>query len=82
MLLLRSLNSKNFVEVVFNWLSDSLFPFSNCTTRHYYYYFVKTEGVKYLRGYLGIPEEVVPITHKKVKKNYTGIEEREGTVLH
>jgi len=64
MMMLRSLHSRNYVELVYNW--------------HHYYYFVKTEGVKFLRGHLGIPEEVVPITHKKTKKNYTGTEERDG----
>ena len=62
-LLLRSLLSRNYVELVFNW--------------HHYYYYVKTEGVKYLRDQLGIFEEVLPITFKKVKKNYFGTEERE-----
>ena len=62
-LLLRSLLSRNYVELVFNW--------------HHYYYYVKTEGVKFLRDQLGIYEEVLPITFKKVKKNYFGTEERE-----
>jgi small subunit ribosomal protein S10e len=62
-LLLRSLLSRNYVELVFNW--------------HHYYYYVKTEGVKFLRDQLGIFEEVLPITFKKVKKNYFGTEERE-----
>jgi small subunit ribosomal protein S10e len=47
-------------------------------SRHHYYYYVKTEGVKYLREALGITDEVIPITFKKVKKNYYGTEEREG----
>jgi len=63
MMLLKSLHSKNYVELVFCW--------------HHFYYFVKTEGIKYLRGVLGIPDEVVPLTYKKTKKNYTGVEERE-----
>ena len=43
------------------------------------YYFVKTEGVKFLRDSLGIVEEnVVPITFKKTKKDFIGREEREG----
>ena len=62
-MLLRSLHSRNYVECVYNW--------------HHYYYYVKTEGVKHLREALGITEEVIPITHKKVKKNYFGTEERE-----
>ena len=62
-MLLRSLKSKDLVELVYNW--------------HHYYYYVKVEGVKYLREALGITDEVIPITHKKVKKNYFGAEERE-----
>jgi hypothetical protein len=31
-----------------------------------------------LREALGITDEVIPITFKKVKKNYYGTEEREG----
>eukprot|EP00331_Platyophrya_macrostoma_P009284 CAMPEP_0176433512 /NCGR_PEP_ID=MMETSP0127-20121128/16068_1 /TAXON_ID=938130 /ORGANISM="Platyophrya macrostoma, Strain WH" /LENGTH=167 /DNA_ID=CAMNT_0017815957 /DNA_START=80 /DNA_END=581 /DNA_ORIENTATION=+ len=61
MMLLKSLHSKNYVELVFCW--------------HHFYYFVKTEGIKYLRTVLGIPDEVVPLTYKKTKKNYTGVEE-------
>ena len=62
-MLLRSLLSRNCVELVFNW--------------NHYYYYLKTEGVKFLREALGITEEVIPITYKKVKKNYFGAEERE-----
>ena len=39
---------------------------------------MKTTGVKYLRETLGISEEVIPITHKKVKKNYAGKAEGDG----
>jgi len=63
MMIMKSLMSKGFLELVFNW--------------HYFYYFVKINGVKYLRETLGIHEEVIPITHKKVKKNYAGKEEGE-----
>jgi len=61
--MMKSLSSKGLVDLVFNW--------------HYYYYFLKTEGVKHLREVLGIGEEVIPITHKKVKKSYAGKEEGE-----
>eukprot|EP01016_Furgasonia_blochmanni_P039826 TRINITY_DN4_c0_g1_i1.p2 TRINITY_DN4_c0_g1~~TRINITY_DN4_c0_g1_i1.p2 ORF type:complete len:194 (+),score=75.43 TRINITY_DN4_c0_g1_i1:128-709(+) len=63
-MMLRSLKSKGLVELVFNW-------------RHYYY-FLKKEGVEWLRGQLGIVGEVVPITHKKTNKNYRGEEADEG----
>ncbi len=33
-----------------------------------------------MREILGIPDEVVPLTYKKTKKNYTGVEEREGSL--
>ena len=65
-MLLRSLKDKNLVELVFSW--------------QYYYYYIKTEGVKYLRDKLGIGkiiyfnlgfvEEVVPFTFRKTDKNY------------
>jgi len=61
--MLRSLMSKGMMELVFNW--------------HYFYYYVKINGIKHLRETLGINEEVIPITHKKVKKNYAGKEEGE-----
>merc|ERR1712159_116723 len=55
----RSLKDKNHVDLVFNWA-------------HYYYY-VKTEGVAFLRDELGIVEEnVAPITFKNTKKNHVG----------
>ena len=49
-MLLRSLKSRDFVELVFNW--------------QYYYYFLNNEGKKYLNDFLGITEEVQPHTWK------------------
>lgn len=58
-MLLRSLHSKGVVDLVFNW--------------RYYYYYVKDEGLKFLRDSLGIVEEnIVPLTFKKTKKDYIG----------
>jgi small subunit ribosomal protein S10e len=38
-MLMRSMKDKDLVELVFNW--------------QYYYYYLKNEGVKYLRDKLG-----------------------------
>lgn len=31
----------------------------------WHYYFLKPEGIKYLRDYLGLPETLIPNTHKQ-----------------
>jgi small subunit ribosomal protein S10e len=49
-MLLRSLKDRGFVELVFSW--------------QYYYYFINNEGKKYLSEFLGLTEEVVPLTWK------------------
>lgn len=49
-MLLRSLKDKGHVELVFNW--------------QYYYYFLNENGKKYLAEFLGLTEEVVPLTWK------------------
>ena len=49
-LMLRSLKDRGYVELVFNW--------------QYFYYFINTEGKKYLSEYLNLTEEVVPLTWK------------------
>ena len=48
---MRSLLSKKFLTEIFNW--------------QWHYYFLKPEGIKYLREYLGLPESVIPNTHKQ-----------------
>lgn len=48
---MRSLLSKKFVNEIFNW--------------QWHYYFLKPEGIKYLRDYLGLPETLIPNTHKQ-----------------
>jgi small subunit ribosomal protein S10e len=50
-MLLRSLKDRGLVELVFSW--------------QYFYYFINNEGKKHLSEYLGLTEEVVPLTWKK-----------------
>eukprot|EP00178_Gracilaria_changii_P022382 TRINITY_DN6645_c0_g1_i2.p1 TRINITY_DN6645_c0_g1~~TRINITY_DN6645_c0_g1_i2.p1 ORF type:complete len:138 (-),score=18.98 TRINITY_DN6645_c0_g1_i2:30-443(-) len=50
-LVMRSLISKKYATEVFNW--------------QWHYYFLKPEGIKFLRDYLGLPETVIPNTHKQ-----------------
>jgi small subunit ribosomal protein S10e len=49
-MLLRSLKDRDYVELIFSW--------------QYYYYFLKNEGKKYLCEFLGLNEEVQPLTWK------------------
>jgi|GEM_PF-6075108 len=49
-MLLRSLKDRGFVELIFNW--------------QYFYYFLNAEGKKYVSEYLGLTEDVVPLTWK------------------
>jgi small subunit ribosomal protein S10e len=47
---MRSLLSRKYVTELFVW--------------RYHHYFLKNEGVKFLREYLGLPQTVIPNTHK------------------
>lgn len=49
-LVMRSLLSRKYVTEVFSW--------------QWHYYFLKPEGVKYLRDFFGLPATIVPNTHK------------------
>jgi small subunit ribosomal protein S10e len=49
-MLLRSLKDRDYVELVFSW--------------QYYYYFLKAEGKAFLCDFLGLNEEVQPLTWK------------------
>ena len=51
MQLMKSLVSRGYVNQTFNW--------------QWFYWYLNDEGVDYMRDYLNLPEEVVPITHKK-----------------
>lgn len=59
---MRSLKSRKFVTEVFSW--------------QWHYYFLKNEGVKFLREYLGLPATVIPNTHKADRS--TKKEDEEG----
>eukprot|EP01113_Clastostelium_recurvatum_P012087 TRINITY_DN1622_c0_g1_i3.p1 TRINITY_DN1622_c0_g1~~TRINITY_DN1622_c0_g1_i3.p1 ORF type:complete len:209 (+),score=48.82 TRINITY_DN1622_c0_g1_i3:73-699(+) len=50
---MTSLKSRKFVTEQFNW--------------QYFYWYLTNEGIEYLRGYLGLPEDIVPNTLKKPK---------------
>mmetsp|Transcript_26076 Transcript_26076/g.38589 ORF Transcript_26076/g.38589 Transcript_26076/m.38589 type:complete len:143 (+) Transcript_26076:75-503(+) len=52
LMLVKSLESKGYVRVTFNW--------------QYNYVYLTPEGIEYLRTYLALPAEVVPATHRKV----------------
>ena len=51
LMLVKSLQSKGYVRVTYNWL--------------YNYVYLTAEGIEYLRSYLALPAEMVPATHKK-----------------
>lgn len=67
-LVMRSLKSRQYVTEIFTW--------------QWHYYFLKNEGVKFLREYLGLPSSVIPNTHKveKVakKEDEEGVEGEEA----
>ncbi len=49
--LMTSLKSRGYVKETFNW--------------QWFYWYLTEEGIKYLREFLHLPEEIVPATHKK-----------------
>ena len=53
MMIVKSLKSRRYLNGVFNW--------------QWSYYWLNDAGVKYICEYLGLPEDVVPVTYKKVK---------------
>ncbi len=53
MMIVKSLKSRRYINGVFNW--------------QWSYYMLNDAGVKYLCEYLGLPEDVVPATYKKIK---------------
>jgi len=63
-LVMRSLKSRKYVTEIFTW--------------QWHYYFLKSEGVKFLREYLGLPASVIPNTHKVEKVAKTEEEGAEG----
>ena len=61
---MRSLLSRKYVTEIFTW--------------QWHYYFLKNEGVKFLRDYLGLPASVIPNTHRVEKVAKTEEEGAEG----
>ena len=49
-MLLRSLKDRGYVDIVFNW--------------QWFYFFLNQEGKKYISEYLGLTDEVIPLTWK------------------
>ena len=49
--LMQSMKSRSLVTETFNW--------------QYFYWYLTNEGIEFLRGYLHLPEEIVPATLKK-----------------
>jgi len=64
LMLVRSLRSRGYVKMTYNWL--------------YYYCYLTDAGITYLRQYLALPEDVVPATHKKPVGRPEREEERFG----
>mmetsp|Transcript_47760 Transcript_47760/g.112717 ORF Transcript_47760/g.112717 Transcript_47760/m.112717 type:complete len:90 (+) Transcript_47760:2338-2607(+) len=50
--LMKSLVSKGLVKEQFSW--------------RFYYFTLKEEGIKFLRNYLHLPENVFPLTYKQI----------------
>jgi small subunit ribosomal protein S10e len=61
--LMKSLESRNYVRITFSW--------------QYNYCYLTPEGIIYLRQYLGLPEEIVPATHKKAAARPEGRDREE-----
>ena len=51
LMLMKSLESRGYIRNTFSW--------------QYNYCYLTDEGIAYLREYLGLPEAIVPATHKK-----------------
>ena len=49
--MMQSLQSRGLVKITFNW--------------QWYYVYLTDEGIDYLRKYLNLPAEIVPLTFKK-----------------
>ena len=54
MQLMKSMKSRTFVNETFCW--------------HHFYWYLTNEGIDYLRAYLHLPLEIVPLTLKKKNK--------------
>ena len=63
MMIVKSLKSRRYLNGIFNW--------------QWNYYSLNDAGVKYICEYLGLPEDVVPATYKKVKLSRANVDEDE-----
>ena len=54
MKLMQSLASRNLVVSRYSW--------------QWYYYYLTNEGIEYLREYLHLPSDIVPVTLKKTTR--------------
>mmetsp|Transcript_30225 Transcript_30225/g.26784 ORF Transcript_30225/g.26784 Transcript_30225/m.26784 type:complete len:133 (+) Transcript_30225:30-428(+) len=63
MMIVKSLKSRRYLNGVFNW--------------QWSYYMLNDAGVKYICEFLGLPEDVVPATYKKVKMARANADEDE-----
>eukprot|EP00581_Thalassiosira_minuscula_P006843 CAMPEP_0183704218 /NCGR_PEP_ID=MMETSP0737-20130205/1626_1 /TAXON_ID=385413 /ORGANISM="Thalassiosira miniscula, Strain CCMP1093" /LENGTH=137 /DNA_ID=CAMNT_0025931045 /DNA_START=90 /DNA_END=503 /DNA_ORIENTATION=- len=61
--LMKSLQSRGYIRTTFSW-------------QHHYCY-LPPEGIESLRGYLALPAEIVPATHKKQASRPEGRERDE-----
>ncbi len=63
-MLMKSLESRGYVRITFSW--------------QYNYCYLTDEGIEYLRGYLALPAEIVPATHKKQASRPEGRDREEA----
>lgn len=64
MMLMKSFESREYVRITYSW-------------QHSYCYLTE-KGIEYLRGYLALPPEIVPATHKKATGRPEGRDRDEG----
>jgi|Transcript_19055 small subunit ribosomal protein S10e len=64
LMLMKSLESRGYVRITFSW--------------QYNYCYLTDEGIEYLRGYLALPAEIVPATHKKQASRPEGRDREEA----
>lgn len=66
MQVMKSLNSRGYVRLIYNW--------------RWFYYFLTDEGIEYLRNYLALPSEIQPATLMRptTKPSRPGGERQEG----
>ncbi len=66
MMIVKSLKSRRYLKGTFSW--------------QWSYYMLNNAGVKYICQFLGLPEDVVPATYKKVKMARTNLDAKKEDV--